>query len=136
MRRTLSTLLLLLTAFQAAPARAQDAAKFVQPSVQAKHQQRPLTNQDVLKMVEAKLATEVVVEKIKSSPCDLRRMSAATSTSCIVRPSGTSVGAGSCDGRRTTSLLSARTTVAGSAFAFCVACHAMPDLSCQHASAT
>ena len=70
MRRTLSTLLLLVTAFQASAARAQDAAKFVQPSVQAQHRQRPLTNEDVLKMVEAKLAAEVVVEKIKASPCD------------------------------------------------------------------
>jgi hypothetical protein len=83
MRRTLSTLLLTLLTFQAAPAaRAQGAAKFVQPSPPAQQQHaqlarpaqqtqpRPLTNADVLKMVEAKIAPEVVVEKIKASPCD------------------------------------------------------------------
>ncbi|HEX8285454.1 MAG TPA: hypothetical protein VF588_19020 [Pyrinomonadaceae bacterium] len=85
MRRTLSTLLLLLPAFQATAARAQDAAKFVQPSGQAQHRQappatqtqRPLTNADVLRMVEAKLAAEVVVEKIKASPCDFDTSPAA-----------------------------------------------------------
>ncbi|MCA1619319.1 MAG: hypothetical protein LC795_08405 [Acidobacteria bacterium] len=78
MRRTLSTLLPILLAFQATAVRAQDAAKFVQPSGQAQHQQprpaaqatRPLTNADVREMVEAKIAPEVVVEKIKASPCD------------------------------------------------------------------
>ncbi|HEX8351653.1 MAG TPA: hypothetical protein VF611_01920 [Pyrinomonadaceae bacterium] len=79
MRRTLSTLLLLLPAFQASAARAQDAAKIVQPSAPPQQQAqparpaqppRPLTNADVLKMVEAKLAPEVVVEKIRVSPCD------------------------------------------------------------------
>lgn len=78
MRRTLSTLLLLLLTFQATAARAQDAAKFVQPSGQAQHQHprpaaqatRPLTNADVREMVEAKIAPEVVVEKIRASPCD------------------------------------------------------------------
>jgi hypothetical protein len=81
MRRTLSTLLPLLLTFQATAARAQDAANFVQPSVQAQHQRpqppQPLTNEDVLKMVEAKLASEVVVEKIKSSPCDFDTSPAA-----------------------------------------------------------
>ncbi|HEY0172669.1 MAG TPA: hypothetical protein VGB98_16725 [Pyrinomonadaceae bacterium] len=85
MRRTLSTLLTLLLTLQAAAARAQDAANFVQPSVRAQHQPaqdssrvaRTLTNADVLKMVEAKLATEVVVEKIKASPCDFDTSPAA-----------------------------------------------------------
>ena len=80
MRRRLSPPAALILAAQAAlwpaAARAQDAAKFVQPSAQAQHQRpaaqpaRPLTNDDVRKMVEAKLAPEVVVEKIKASPCD------------------------------------------------------------------
>lgn len=81
MRRTLSTLLTLLLASQATAARAQDAANFVQPSAQAQHRRpqtpQTLTNEDVLKMVEAKLATEVVVEKIKSSPCDFDTSPAA-----------------------------------------------------------
>ena len=78
MSRTLPTLSLLFLTFQATAARAQDAAKFVQPSGQAQHRQprpaaqatRPLTNADVREMVEAKIAPEVVVEKIKASPCD------------------------------------------------------------------
>jgi hypothetical protein len=70
--------------FQAAAAcgtvRAQDAAKIVQPSAPVQEAQggapaqstrpAPLTNADVLKMVEAKLAPEIVVEKIRASPCD------------------------------------------------------------------
>lgn len=71
MSRTLSVVLLLLFAFRAA---AQDAAKTVQPSVpppsQAAQSARPLTNADVLSMFEAQLATEVIVEKVKVSPCD------------------------------------------------------------------
>ena len=80
MRTVLSTLLLLLPAFHpAAAALPQDAAKIVQPSAPPQQQQAqtarpapqsPLTNADVLKMVEARLAPEVVVEKIKASPCD------------------------------------------------------------------
>lgn len=81
MRRTLSALLTLFLIFQATAARAQDAANFVQPSVRAQHQQarpaRTLTNEDVLSMVGAKLATEVVVEKIKASPCDFDTSPAA-----------------------------------------------------------
>jgi hypothetical protein len=77
MRRTLSTLLLALLTSQASAARAGVAAKIVQPSdpppqqqTQPAPQPRPLTNDDVLKMTEAKLAPEVIVEKIKGSPCD------------------------------------------------------------------
>jgi hypothetical protein len=53
------------------PARAairQEAVKTVQPPVAAAPQ--ALTNADVLKMVETKLAHEVIVEKIRTSPCD------------------------------------------------------------------
>jgi hypothetical protein len=82
MRSTLSKFLLLVLTFQATAARAQDAAKIVQPSggaapgaqsgrgTQDPPSAPPLTNADVLKMVEARLALEVVVEKIKGSPCD------------------------------------------------------------------
>jgi len=87
MRRVLSPTLTVLMLFQAAAGRAQDAAKIVQPSEggaptaqsgrpaqEAPPAQSarpaPLTNADVLKMVGAKLAPEVVVEKIKASPCD------------------------------------------------------------------
>jgi len=86
MRRTLSPLLALFLAAQAASpaaaAAAQDAAKIVQPSgegastaqsgrpAQPAQSAQPLTNADVLKMVEARLASEVIVEKIKGSSCD------------------------------------------------------------------
>ncbi len=71
MSRTLSAVLLLLLAFGAAAAQLAGAAKTVQPSAPPQAQAaRPLTNDDVLKMVESKLAPEVVVEKIKASPCD------------------------------------------------------------------
>ena len=82
MRSTLSTFLLLLLTFQASAVHAQDAVKIVQPSaagaplaqsgrpVSAPQSTQPLTNADVLKMVEARLASEVIVEKIKGSPCD------------------------------------------------------------------
>ena len=80
MKRTLSTLPALLLAAQAAlltpAAQAQDAAKIIQPSAPLQQQSqpaqpaRPLTNADVQKLVEAKIAAEVVVEKIKASPCD------------------------------------------------------------------
>jgi hypothetical protein len=82
MRRTLSAFLLLVLTFHAATARPQDAAKIVQPSegvappaqsgrtAQTPQPARSLTNADVLGMVEAKLAPEVIVEKIKGSPCD------------------------------------------------------------------
>lgn len=85
MKQTLSTFLLLLLSSHAAVARPQDAAKAVQPSappqVQAPQSTapsaRPLTNDDVLKMVAANLATEVVVEKFKVSPCDFDTSPAA-----------------------------------------------------------
>jgi hypothetical protein len=68
----------------AATAQSSDAAKTVQPSAPPQSQAapaaqapRPLTNADVLSMVEAKLATEVVVEKIKTSSCDFDTSPAA-----------------------------------------------------------
>jgi len=76
MSRTLSAVLLLPLTFNAATAQSAGAAKIVQPSnapVQQSQQQsqpRPLTNADVIKLVAAKVATEVVTEKIKSSDCD------------------------------------------------------------------
>lgn len=91
MKRLLSPFLTILFIIHAAPtrtsARAQNAssgaAKIVQPSnapvqqseqqqrpEQRQQQQRPLTNADVIKLVGAKVATEVVAEKIKSSACD------------------------------------------------------------------
>jgi hypothetical protein len=84
LRSTLFTLLLLLPALRASAAAApQDAAKIVQPSPPAQQQsaptarQPPLTNDDVLRMVEAKLAPEVVVEKVKASDCDFDTTPAA-----------------------------------------------------------
>jgi hypothetical protein len=79
MSRRLSSLLALLLAAQAAltpsAAQTQDAAKTAQtpapPPTQVTQPARPLTNDDVLRMLEAKLAPEVVVEKIKESPCAL-----------------------------------------------------------------
>lgn len=74
MSRTFSALLLLFLTFHTVAAQSGDAAKIVQPSAppptQGARPAPPLTNDDVLKMVEAKLATEVVVEKVKASPCD------------------------------------------------------------------
>jgi len=71
MIRTVSAVLLLLLVSGAATAQPADAAKTLQPSDTPQAQApRPLTNDDVRKMVEAKLAPEVVVEKIKASPCD------------------------------------------------------------------
>src|ERR1051325_1960743 len=75
MRRILSALLTLLLLFHAAAATAraqsQAAAKIVQPSTpDVQQQQHPLTNADVLKLSEAKVAPEVVIEKIKASACD------------------------------------------------------------------
>jgi hypothetical protein len=85
MSRLLSLTLALLFIIHAAPrtsAQARDAgvgaAKIVQPSTppvqqsqQPQQQQsRPLTNADVIRLVEAKVATEVVTEKIKASACD------------------------------------------------------------------
>jgi hypothetical protein len=68
-----------LILFRPAAAQAQeDAVKSVQPSAAPQAQTpQPLTNADVLKMVESKLATEVVVEKIKASPCDFDTSPAA-----------------------------------------------------------
>jgi len=59
------------TLLSPAPAQARDAAKSVQPSTTLTQQEsRPLTNADVLKLVESKIAVEVVIEKIKASACD------------------------------------------------------------------
>ncbi len=78
MNRAFSAVLLLLLSFGAAAAQSAAAAKTLQPSAAAQSQApRPLTNDDVLKMVEAKLATEVVVEKVKTSPCDFDTSPAA-----------------------------------------------------------
>ena len=85
MKRVLSPILTVLMLSQAAAARAQDAAKIVQPSeggaptaqsgrpaqdTQPARPAPPLTNADVLKMAEARIAPEVIVEKIKASACD------------------------------------------------------------------
>jgi hypothetical protein len=78
MKRILSPLLVLLLLLQATAAHAQDAAKIVQPSTPPAQQlSRPLTNADVLKLVEAKIAAEVVTEKIKASACDFDTSSEA-----------------------------------------------------------
>ncbi|MET0647840.1 MAG: hypothetical protein ABW208_14585 [Pyrinomonadaceae bacterium] len=75
MRKTFTALLLVLLAFRAATAQAPDTAKTVQPSeppqAQPAQTTRPLTNDDVLRMVAAKITTEVAVEKLRaSSSCD------------------------------------------------------------------
>jgi hypothetical protein len=75
MKRPLYALLSLIFIIHAAAphasAQALDAAKIVQPSTPpAQQQSAPLTNADVLKFAEAKIASEVVVEKIKASACD------------------------------------------------------------------
>ncbi len=78
MSRPLSALFLsILTFHMTTAALPQDAAKIVQPSAppqqqaQLAAQQTPsLTNADVLRMIEAQLAPEVIVEKIKTTPCD------------------------------------------------------------------
>jgi hypothetical protein len=81
MKRAFSALLFALLPLQAAAAAAQDAAKTIQPSApppaQVAQPARPLTNDDVLGMLEAKLAPEVVVEKLKASPCDFDTSPAA-----------------------------------------------------------
>ena len=78
MNRTLSAVLLLLMAFGAAKAQSADAAKTFQPTDPPPSQApRPLSNDDVLGMVESGLAPEVVVEKIKGSPCDFDTSPAA-----------------------------------------------------------
>ena len=85
MHRTLFAVLLILSAFRAAGAQSADAAKTLQPSAaaQAPAPQRtaqaatPLTNADVLGMFEAKIATEVIVEKVRASPCDFDTSPAA-----------------------------------------------------------
>lgn len=84
MKRMLSPLLMILLILQAVTphtnARAQDAVKNVQPSAQGAQsasQSPPLTNADVLRMAESKLAPELIVEKIKSSPCDFDTSPAA-----------------------------------------------------------
>lgn len=82
MWRLLSPFLTLLFILQAATTHAavhvqeaaKDAAKIVQtsnaPARQSQQQSRPLTNEDVLKLSEAKIATEVIIEKMKTSACD------------------------------------------------------------------
>jgi hypothetical protein len=79
MSRPLSALFLSILAFHTAAAAAQGAAKIVQPSGggappaqsgRPAQGAQPLTNADVLKMVESQLAPEVIVEKIKTTPCD------------------------------------------------------------------
>ena len=74
MNSTLSAVLLLLLACRVAAAQSADAAKTVPPPAppppQAAQPARPLTNDDVLRMLEAKLAPEVVVEQLKESSCD------------------------------------------------------------------
>lgn len=84
MSRTVSAVLLLLLAFGAAPAQSADAAKTLQPSAppqpqaaQTAQPHAPLTNADVLKMFGAGVATEVIVEKLKASPCDFDTSPAA-----------------------------------------------------------
>ena len=81
MKRAFSALLFTLLLLQAAAAAAQDAAKIVQPSAppqaQVARPAAPLTNEDILRMVESKLSTEVVVEKVKTSPCDFDTSPAA-----------------------------------------------------------
>jgi hypothetical protein len=84
MNRTLSAALLIFLAFRAAGAQSNDAAKTLQPSAAPQAQaarpaqaHTPLTNADVLKMFEAKIATEVIVEKLKASPCDFDTSPAA-----------------------------------------------------------
>ena len=84
MNRAFLTLLLVLSACGAARAQSADAAKIVQPSAPpqahaaaAAPPARPLSNDDVLRMVESKLSAEVIVEKIKASPCDFDTSPAA-----------------------------------------------------------
>ena len=81
MRRTLSAVLLLLLAFGAAAAQSAAAANIVRPPepppAQPAQATRPLTNDDVLRMVAAKIATEVIVEKVKVSACDFDTSPAA-----------------------------------------------------------
>ena len=82
MNRTLSAVLLLLLAFRAAAAQSPDAATIGRPSepppTQPAQATRPLTNDDVLRMVAAKIATEVAVEKLRaSSSCDFDTSPAA-----------------------------------------------------------
>ncbi|HEX8560860.1 MAG TPA: hypothetical protein VF668_22385 [Pyrinomonadaceae bacterium] len=86
MRRVLSTLLIPPLACAAAAAPPVGAAKIIQPSAPpqsqpagAPRESRPLTNEDVLKMVAAGLAAEVVVEKVNASPCDFDTSPAALS---------------------------------------------------------
>jgi hypothetical protein len=73
-----SLLLSLLIAQQAAipsAARAQEAAKIIQPSQETAA--RPLGNTDVLALVKAALAPEVIITKIKSSACNFETTPAA-----------------------------------------------------------
>ncbi|MBC7933320.1 MAG: hypothetical protein H7Z38_22385 [Rubrivivax sp.] len=71
MKNPISFLLLILLTLHAttplAAATRQDAVKPAQPPAATAAQ--ALTNEDVLKMVEAKLAPEVIVEKIRTSAC-------------------------------------------------------------------
>ncbi|MCA1566325.1 MAG: hypothetical protein LC803_11935 [Acidobacteria bacterium] len=74
-----SLLLSLLIAQQASAipsaARAQEAAKIIQPSQETAA--RPLGNADVLALVKAALAPDVIIAKIKSSACNFETTPAA-----------------------------------------------------------
>jgi hypothetical protein len=74
-----SLLLSLLIAHQAlampSAARAQEAAKIIQPSQE--NVARPLGNADVLALVKAALAPDVIITKIKSSACNFETTPAA-----------------------------------------------------------
>ena len=76
---SISLLLSLLIAHQAlampSVARAQEAAKIIQPSQETAI--RPLGNADVLAMIKASLSPDVVIAKIKSSPCNFETTPAA-----------------------------------------------------------
>ena len=74
MKTCLSLLLLASLALQAAGAQQAGAAKNIQQSAA---DAAPLTNPDVVKMVEAKLAPEVIVEKVRASACDFDTSPAA-----------------------------------------------------------
>ena len=67
MKTCLSLLLLASLALQAAGVQQAHAARNIQQS--AATAAAPLTNPDVVKMVEAKLAAEVIVEKVRASVC-------------------------------------------------------------------
>lgn len=67
MRKALSILLILLIVSAATPLLAQTQQTDAQTQQQSQASQSPLTNKDVLDMVKAGLASEVIVAKIKAS---------------------------------------------------------------------